>query len=57
MNAIKARSEGVEKILVRLPGDVKQWLEGECARNLTSYSSQVTLILRARMDRQEEGPR
>ena len=42
-----------QKILVRVPADVKQWLEDECARNLTSFSSQVTLILRARMERQE----
>jgi len=44
----KQRSEGVQKILVRVPGDVKQWLERECERNLTSFSSEVTLTLRAR---------
>jgi hypothetical protein len=46
----KQRSEDVQKILIRVPGEVKRWLEGECTRNLTSFSSEVTLTLRARMD-------
>lgn len=46
------RSEDAEKILVRVPSEVKRWLESECDRNLTSFSSQVTLILRARMDQE-----
>jgi len=50
----KKRSDDVQKILVRVPGDVKEWLERECTKNLTSYSSEVTLTLRARMERQEE---
>jgi len=50
----KQRSEDVQKILIRVPGDVKEWLNRECARNLTSFSSEVTLTLRARMERQEE---
>jgi hypothetical protein len=48
----KPRSDDVQKILVRVPGDVKRWLEDECARNLTSFSSEVTLSLRARMAEQ-----
>jgi hypothetical protein len=46
----KPRSEDVQKLLIRVPGEVKRWLEGECARNLTSFSFEVTLTLRARMD-------
>jgi len=49
------RSPEVQKILVRLPTDVKRWLESECSRNLTSFSSQLTLILRDRMDVQKVG--
>lgn len=35
---------------VRVPVDVRQWLEQECARNTTSLSAQIVIILRARMD-------
>jgi hypothetical protein len=51
---VTKRSDNVQKILVRLPGDVKRWLEDTCAHNLTSYSSEVTMTLRARMDAESE---
>lgn len=47
------RSPSVQTILVRLPLDVQQWLKEQCAHNLTSYSSQLTLILRDKMSDQE----
>jgi hypothetical protein len=43
------RSE-VEKMLIRLPADVAQWLKEKCARNLTSYSAEVTMALRLLID-------
>lgn len=43
----------VDAVLVRLPPDVKRWLTTLCNRNLTSYSSQLTIILRAKMDRKD----
>lgn len=54
LNRLKRSEVDIEKILVRLPADVKAWLENECAKNLTSYSSQMTLILRDRMGRQDD---
>jgi len=35
---------------MRVPIDVRRWLESECVKNLTSLSSQMTLILRDKMD-------
>jgi hypothetical protein len=49
-----ARPIEVQKILVRLPSDVKAWLQAECAKNLTSYSSQVTIVLRDKMGAQQK---
>jgi hypothetical protein len=37
-------------VLVRLPLDVKQWLEREAARNAGSQNSEIVRSLRARMD-------
>jgi len=39
----------VQAILVRLPPDVQRWLKEQCSRNLTSCSSQFTIILRDKM--------
>jgi hypothetical protein len=36
-------------ILVRLPPDVKHWLEREAARNAGSQNSEIVRSLRARM--------
>ena len=51
---MRTRTDEVEKVLVRVPTNVKQWLEAQCVKNLTSYSSEITFTLRARMDRQDE---
>lgn len=47
------RSE-VSTFPLRVPVDVRRWLEQQCARNTTSLSAEVTIILRARMDLQEK---
>ena len=39
---------------LRVPVDVRRWLEQECARNTTSLSAQVTIILRDRMVQREK---
>jgi hypothetical protein len=48
------RSCEVSRVLVRLPVDVRQWLEVQCVKNLTSLSSQLTLICRDRMSDHEK---
>jgi len=37
-------------LLVRLPRDVKLWLEKEAARTLASQNSEIVRCIRARMD-------
>jgi CRISPR/Cas system-associated protein Csm6 len=37
-------------LLVRLPPDVKLWLEREAARNAASQNSEIVRSIRARMD-------
>jgi hypothetical protein len=37
-------------LLVRLPPDVKLWLEREAARNDASQNSEIVRSIRARMD-------
>lgn len=40
----------VKTLLVRLPCDVKAWLEQEARRNLSSQTSEVVRAVRSRMD-------
>ena len=42
------------KFQLRLPEDVKHWLESDAERNDRSMNSQVIAILRERMNRQAE---
>ena len=37
-------------VLVRLPRDVKRWLEHEAARNAASQNSEIVRSLRLRME-------
>jgi hypothetical protein len=37
-------------VLVRMPPDVKRWLEREAARNAGSQNSEIVRSLRARMN-------
>lgn len=40
-------------IMVRLPLDVKEWIEQEAARNAGSQNSEIVRSIRARMDRDQ----
>jgi hypothetical protein len=42
-------------VLLRLPTDVKDWVEKEAARTLASQNSEIIRAIRARMD--SEPPR
>jgi hypothetical protein len=47
------KSEG-ERVLVRLPRDVKAWIEREAERNGASQNSEIIRAIRVRMDEQRE---
>ena len=42
------------KLLIRIPADVRQWLEREAARNLSSMTSEVVRALRCRMENEPQ---
>jgi hypothetical protein len=46
--------EQTKGLLLRLPLDVKDWLEKEAARTLASQNNEVIRILRAQMENQRE---
>lgn len=41
------------KILVRVPLDVKAWLEDEAARNCSTQTSEIVRSVRARMESEQ----
>jgi hypothetical protein len=49
--------EEVTKMLVRMPGALKKWLESEAARNLSSQASEIVRSVRERKERQDCGNR
>jgi hypothetical protein len=44
------RKNDTERVLVRLPRDVKEFLDGEAERNLASRNSEIVRSIRARME-------
>jgi len=44
------RNEEAERLLVRLPRDVKEWVQREAARNCASQNSEIIRSIRARME-------
>ena len=42
------------KLLIRIPADVRQWLEREAERNLSSMTSEVVRALRCRMENEPQ---
>jgi hypothetical protein len=44
------RKDEAERLLVRLPHDVKAWLQREAARNCASLNSEIIRSIRARME-------
>ena len=41
-------------LVVRMPADVKAWIEAQAARNGGSQNSEIIRSIRARMDQQPE---
>ena len=48
----KLTMPGDAKLQLRLPQDIKKWLEGDALRSDRSMNSQVVAILRERMEKQ-----
>jgi hypothetical protein len=46
-------SNKVSKLLVRMPADVKEWLENQAERNLSSQGSEIVRAIRCRMDSEQ----
>lgn len=46
------RKKETTAVLLRIPKDVKVWLEKEAARTLASRNSEVLRCIRERMDRE-----
>lgn len=44
--------QGFKTLLVRLPSDVKAWLEREAAHNLSSQTSEIVRSVRRQMESQ-----
>lgn len=46
-----SQNDEFHKLTVRLPLDVKDWLETQTLRNASSFASEVVRAVRDRMDR------
>jgi hypothetical protein len=46
-------TEEPAKMLIRVPRDIKAWLEQEARRNLSSQASEIVRSVRERMEREE----
>jgi hypothetical protein len=51
------RKAEAERVLVRLPKELKVWIQGEAARNGASQNSEIIRSIRARMDGQQQPER
>jgi len=47
------RKDQAQRVLVRLPREIKSWIEREAERNCASQNSEIIRALRARMDAQQ----
>ena len=47
-----ARKQETKGVLLRLPTDVKVWIEEQAARTMASQNSEILRCIRARMDEQ-----
>jgi hypothetical protein len=45
-----------ERVLVRMPRDMKAWIEREAERNGASQNSEIVRAIRARMDAELRAP-
>jgi hypothetical protein len=51
MEKLMSKSDSFHKLTLRLPSDVKEWLEKQTIRNASSYASEVVRAVRDRMER------
>jgi hypothetical protein len=49
------RNKEVEVVTVRVPRDVKEWLERQSSHHLSSQNSEVVRCIRARMAAEQHG--
>jgi len=49
-----AKTDDRVEMVVRLPRDVKSWLEKEASRTLASQNNEIVRCIRARMDDPEQ---
>jgi hypothetical protein len=49
----RIKSDERPTMLIRVPRDVKEWLEREAARTLASQNSEVVRCIRARMESEQ----
>ncbi len=47
-------TEKIAKLLVRIPADIKPWLEREAERNFSSQASEIVRALRSRFEAETE---
>jgi hypothetical protein len=50
--ATLSKSQETESVSIRVPREIKDWLEREAAHNFRSQNAQVLAILKERMDQQ-----
>jgi hypothetical protein len=47
----------VQQMVIRVPLDIKRWLEREARRNLSSQASEIIRALRIRMEERQSAAR
>jgi hypothetical protein len=52
-----AKRTDLSEMVVRLPSDVKGWIEQEAERNCASQNSEIIRSVRARMDTEQQQPK
>ena len=49
-------NKAAKQLLVRVPADVKEWLQREAERNMSSQASEIVRSVRQRMDAERSSP-
>jgi hypothetical protein len=52
-DSVMSKGDDRPQFLVRLPRDVKDWIEKEAAKTLASQNSEIVRSIRYRMDREQ----
>jgi hypothetical protein len=53
MGRIMVPKKETATVLIRMPRDIKDWVEKEAARTLASQNSEILRCIRARMDSEQ----